>query len=33
VVTSGNSLDFTAEDMAAMVHHEASVKVGILLLQ
>ena len=27
VVTSGNSLDYTAEDMAAMVHHEASVKV------
>lgn len=28
VVTSGNSLDFTAEDMERMVQHEAVVKVG-----
>jgi hypothetical protein len=27
VVTSGNSLDYTAEDMARMVQHEAAVKV------
>lgn len=28
VVTSGNSLDFTAEDMALMVQNQAAVKVG-----
>ncbi len=28
VVTSGNSLDYTAEDMALMVQNEASIKVG-----
>ena len=27
MVTSGNSLDYTAEDMARMVQHEAAVKV------
>jgi 5'-methylthioadenosine nucleosidase len=26
LVSSGNSLDFTAEDMAAMTHHGASIK-------
>lgn len=26
LVSSGNSLDYTAEDMAAMTHHEAAVK-------
>lgn len=26
-MTSGNSLDYTAEDMARMVQHEAAVKV------
>jgi hypothetical protein len=30
VVTSGNSLDYTAEDMERMVAHEAAVKVGCL---
>jgi hypothetical protein len=29
VVSSGNSLDYTAEDMELMTEHEASVKVGV----